>query len=137
MKQADVLKLLKNIQTNPGLKKKVKIFVAVAFVGVLLAGGLVIWAGVTALNYMASSAEQIIKSPAAQAQVESLKSELGEVPKVQFQALSCWETAQTLLAVEPWLTKSLEAHLLSLKAACFGAPKKETCEGEGCTQAEI
>lgn len=133
MKQADVISLLKKIEKNPDLKRKVKIFLAVGLTGVVLAGGLIIWAGFAAFNYMASSAQQIIQTPAVQSQVESLRTEVTKVP--QLQALSCWQKAQSLFAIEPWLAQPLEANLMSLKAACFGAPS-EKCEGESCQQTE-
>jgi hypothetical protein len=129
MKQSDFLEILVKLKSKPGLMRKVKIFAAVGIVGLLATGALVIWAGVSAINYVASSAHQAVESPVTQGHVENLKTEINGLPK--FQAISCWSKAQTLLAVHPWLERPALDNLANLKVACF-EHMPIPCEGAQC-----
>lgn len=131
MKHIIVYEILGKLKRNPKLMRKAKVFVVVGLVGVLLVGALTIWAGVSAINYLASSANQAIQSPITQGHVENLKSEIKSLPN--FQAANCWGKAQTLLGVQPWLAKPALENLTNLRVACF--EKQSTiCNGSDCEQ---
>lgn len=102
--------------------KKFKILALVGIVGILIAGTLVVWAGVSALSYFSSVAQQAIQSPAAQAHINEIHTEMKNLP--QFQAVSCWGKAQSLLAVQPWLERPLMDNLDNLRVACFEHQQK-------------
>lgn len=129
MKHIIVYEILDKLKRNPKLMRKAKVFVVVGLVGVLLTGALTIWAGVSAINYLATSANQAIQSPITQGHVESLKSEIKSLPG--FQAANCWGKAQTLLGVQPWLERPAFENLTNLKVACF-EQKSNLCRGSNC-----
>lgn len=123
-------KMIRKLKTKPHLMQKLKVIVAAGLVGLLVTGGLAIWAGVTAFNYIATKTMEVAQSPVAQANMESLKMELKSLPKIQ--ALSCWGKAQSLMAVEPWLARPVVENLINLKVACL-ANKPASCESHECT----
>ncbi len=131
MKQDIIYEALRKIKAKPNLMRKVKLFAAVGVVSLLLIVVLTIWAGVSAFNYVASKANEVIHSPMAQAQVENLKLEAKGLTK--FQPLGCWVKAQSLIAVEPWLARPALDNLKNLKVACLEATVP-VCEGHDCTQ---
>jgi hypothetical protein len=110
---------------NPELLRKVKIFAVVGIFGLIVVGGLAIWAGVSALNYLVVSANQVVVSPMAQDQIQNVKTKLQHI---QFQPLHCWGKAQTLLNVQPWLERPVVDNLKNLKTACLNT-KPEVAEG--------
>ncbi len=126
MKADLVLKMLNEAKAKPKLWRKLKVFVAVGLAGLLVVSALTIWAGFVAFNYVATTATDVIQSPMAQSQVESLKS---EIANVKIQPLSCWAKAQSLLAVEPWLQRPAAEILSNLKVACFEKNLLNTAEG--------
>jgi hypothetical protein len=128
MKTDLIMNVLKGAKKKPSLWRKIKIFAAVGIVGLLLIGGLTIWAGFAAFNYVASTATTVIQSPVAQAKVEDLKSGIA-IPKIQ--PLTCWAKAQSLLAVEPWLQRPPGELLSSLKVACLEGVT-QPCKGRDC-----
>ncbi|MBC7420636.1 MAG: hypothetical protein H7328_07905 [Bdellovibrio sp.] len=129
MKQDIIYKILRKIKEKPSRMRKVKIFVAVGFVGLLVTGALVIWAGVSALNYVASKTNEVIQSPTAQAKVENFKLKADGLKKFQ----PCWVKAQSLMTIEPWLLPPALENLINLKVACLEAKLTE-CEGHDCKQ---
>jgi hypothetical protein len=94
------------LNLDPKIIKKIKIFAIVGVVCILILGSLVIWTGVTVIKHVASS------SPIGQ-----LKTELNELPNLN--ALSCWDQAQGLISVRPWLERPALENLNTLKLACF------------------
>jgi len=130
MKRQLILEILRKLKEKPHLMRKVKIFAIVGIVGFLITGALAIWAGISAVSYVATKANQVIQSPQGAAQVAALKSEVTGISGLQ--PLGCWNKAQSLMAFEPWLARPVLANLQSLKVACFivAAP---VCEGSKCT----
>ena len=128
MKTDLILKIIKEAKAKPNLWRKIKVFVAVGFTGLLVVSALTIWAGITAFNFVATTATTVIHSPTTQAHAENLKSDLAAL---KVQPLSCWAKAQSLLAVEPWLQRPPGEILSNLKVACLegAAPP---CKGEEC-----
>ena len=131
MKQIILFEILNKLKDKPKLMRNIKIFAAVGIVVFLVTGTLMIWAGVSAYNYVASSANQFIQAPFAQSQFENIKTELKDIPKLQ--AINCWGKAQSLLAVQPWLERPTLDNLTNLKAACFET-KPTACQGAECKQ---
>ncbi len=121
-----IFEVLKKFKAqNPDFKKKLKIFLLVGAVGLVLTAGLAIWAGVAALNYVASLAT----SPVVQQQVGSLKSEIKTLP--QFALVGCLNKAQSFLNIQAFFERPLADQALALKTACFPETAK-SCEGPDC-----
>lgn len=120
----EVLKKFK--AQNPNFKRKLKIFILVGVVGLVLTAGLAIWAGIAALNYVAT----VATSPVVQQQVGSLKSEIKTLP--QFTLVGCLNKAQTFLNIQAFFEKPLADQAMALKAACFQETVKK-CEGPDCS----
>ncbi len=128
MKNAVVSEMLKKLKSNPQLARKLKVFALVGIVGIILAGGLAIWVGISAVNYVFNTANQVVSSPTAQQQLNTVKDQLQQV---EFQPLSCWNKTQNLLTAQPWLESSAIDNLRNLKTACFYSTPT-TCEGSKC-----
>ncbi len=129
MKQDIIFQVLRKIKAKPDLMRKLKIFAVLGVVGFLITGALAIWAGVSAFNYVASKTSEVIQSPTTQVQVENVKIELKRLPR--FQALNCWNKAQSLMAVQPWLERPAIDNLVNLKVACL-EQLPAVCEGTEC-----
>lgn len=131
MKKVILFELLRKLKTQPKQMRKVKIFAVVGVAGFLLVSTLAIWAGISAVSFVASKATEIIHSPQAAQQVENLRTEVKELPRLQ--ALNCWGKAQSLMAVEPWLARPALDNLKNLKVACL-EERSTVCEGHECTE---
>lgn len=100
------------------LSRKLKIFLGVGFVGIIMIGALVIWAGIATIKGVANLAEEARVSD----KVISLQKEMENIatlPKVD-----CWNTVQGLLNVEIWLESPIAENLQSLKLACMNTEKE-------------
>ena len=115
---------------KPRLLRKVKIFAAVFVVGIAITGGAAVWAGMAALGYVSNVAEKAMLSPTTTTAVENLREEAGKLSLAK--PAECWNQAQTLLSVEPWLQSPLREILQDLGSACF-QEKAKTCDGQSCT----
>jgi cytoskeletal protein RodZ len=103
----------------PKKRKKIKTYLALAFCSFVLILGLVAWAGISAVEYIASASTQTLLPTAATQQITKLKEESKILST--FQPMSCLDKAQSLISVQPWLEQSVSLNFLDLKAACFGA----------------
>jgi hypothetical protein len=117
MKQKIVFDFLNKTKESSKLKRKLKFFAIFGIIVFFMSSALTIWAGVTAYNYIAVKATEVIRSPLALNHVENLKADFKTLPK--FQAISCWSKAQSLLAVQPWLQRPALDNFVNLKAACL------------------
>lgn len=117
MKQQIVYEIIRRLKDDPKLMKKVKVFALIGFLGILVTGTLAIWAGVSAIRYVASSTHQVIQSQVAHDQVENIKTELSGLPKLR--PLHCWGKAQSLMSVQPWIERPAIDNLAHLKSECF------------------
>lgn len=127
MKKMMLIEIIRKLKSRPDLMRKAKIFAFVGLFGFLITGALAIWAGITAFNYVANQATAVVQSNAVQMNIESLKTDIKAGP--QFQALGCWNKAQNLFAIEPWLQRPALENLAQLKAACFKERPMQTTEG--------
>lgn len=130
MKQDIFLEIIRKLKAKPHLMRKVKIFVVVGVIGFFVTGALAIWAGISAISYVADKANVVMQSPQTTAHVENFKT---EVKGLSLQPLNCWGKAQSLMAVEPWLARPALDNLKNLKVACLEATSP-VCEGHECTQ---
>lgn len=128
MKQIILHKLLKRLQTEPQLMRKVKIFAIVSVAVVFISGGLLIWAGLSAAKYVVAATNQSIKSTEGQQIMKTVNEEL---KSLSFQPVTCWGKTQSLFSLQPWIERPVMDNIENLKAACFEsssqkpAPRKE------------
>ncbi len=130
MKRLIIFEILRKIKSRPEVLRKVKIIAFISLVGFVLVGALTIWAGVSAFKYVVATTNQAVMSPQIKNQVQNMQSELKQI---QLQPLSCWNKAQSLLALQPWLEKAALDNLRNLKVACLDS-LPAVCEGDECTQ---
>lgn len=116
MKKIIFFRLIKNLNSQPKLLKKLKVFIVLGLITFTLLGGLAIWASVSALQYLTTKSNEIDITNFSRQQIASIKSEMAEI---NFQPLRCWSQTQSLLAIEPWLKNTLEVNFQSMKSACF------------------
>jgi cell division protein FtsX len=127
MKKYVLYEILNRVRGRPDLLRKLKIFAAFGFVGLLLSSVFAVWLGVTAIGYVSNKATEIVQSPQASEQIEKLKTGVQGLSAVQ--TVTCWSRAQRLLAFEPWLTQSALGNLIMLKDACLGSSTQEPATG--------
>ncbi len=130
MKRLLLLELIRKLKAKPSLRRKAIAFVIVGALGIVLVASLTIWAGISAIHYVADKASIAMQSPQAAAHLDSLKTEAKDV---SLQPLNCWLKAQSLMAVEPWLARPVWDNLKNLKTACLAAVTP-VCEGHDCAQ---
>lgn len=128
MKYSAIFLILKSLQENPKLWRKVKTLAVFGLFGVVLIGGMAVWAGLSVIGYLSSSAHQYIQAPVTQSYVENAKTHLQQV---HFKTASCWSQSQDLLHLQPWIEHGLSENIRRLKGACFES-KGEECLTEEC-----
>jgi hypothetical protein len=128
MKQQLLIQFLRKLKTNPGLRRKVKIFAIVGLAGFIMTGILAAWVAVSAFNYVSSTTIGAIQSEAAQNHVDNIKAEFKGLSALQ--VATCWAQAQSLMAVQPWLERSMSENLARLKVACLENKPKECIDAK-------
>ena len=103
MKQVIFFEILRKLKQDPYLLRKFKTFAIIGVIGFVLVGGVAVWAGISAIKFAVTSANQVIFSPTNQGYLNQAKSEFKQM---QFQPAECWGKAQSLLTVQPWLEKT-------------------------------
>jgi hypothetical protein len=99
--------------------KKLKVVLAVAAVGFVVTASLVVWLSLATLQYVASTVQNINPS-----HVAALKSHVTSLPDLRLstlQGMNCWQKAQSLMEVLPWVERPVGANLEDLHTACFGS----------------
>ena len=117
MKKEILLTILKKIETNKKFRRKLKIFVAIAFVGFFIISGLTVWMGFKAFNYVATKTKESGNLPVVQGYVQNLNSDLKAISKDQ--VISCWGKTQSLMTIQAWLEKPALDNLIDLKDICL------------------
>lgn len=125
MKRLIFFEILRRFKSAPALKRKLKIFLVVGVVGFFVTSALVIWAGIAGVRYVANLAQDT----SVTTQVESLKHEVREMPALM--KVGCWDKAQSLIGVEPWLERPIADNFRNLKVACLGK-QEPLCKGAEC-----
>lgn len=85
--------------------RKIKLFALAGFASVLLLGGLTIWAGISAVQAVSTKFTASV------------------------QPLPCWNKAQSLIALQPWMERPALDHLAALKVACLESKHQPIDEG--------
>lgn len=116
MKRYLIAEIVRKAKTSASFRRQLKIAVTIGFVGFLLVGGLTIWAGISAVKYVAATASQVIQDPKTQSHLQSAKAELQQV---QLQPFSCWQKTQALLMLQPWVERPVGENLRGLQEACL------------------
>lgn len=124
MKKYIFFELMRNIKSKPELMRKMKVFAAVGAFGFLLMGSLIIWAGISAVSYFTRVTKEVIQSPQTVLHVENIKSEVKGVSTI-IQSVDCWDKAQSLMTLEPWLQKPAMDNLNSLIKTCLENADKQ------------
>ncbi|MBM9615682.1 hypothetical protein JWJ90_15545 [Desulfobulbus rhabdoformis] len=118
MNQSELHKAFNNFKANDQLKRKLKIFLGIGCLGMLLLGGLILWVGFTAVQQVA----QIGRDVNIKEQVENLTGGVRDIPAVV--KVGCWEKVQSLMNIQVWLETPLSENITSLKDACFASDGK-------------
>ncbi len=118
MNQSELHKAFNNFKANDHFKRKLKIFLGIGCLGMVLVGGLVFWAGFTAVQQVAKIGSNVN----VQEQMENLKGEISEIPAIV--KVGCWEKVQSLLSIQVWLENPLGENITSLQDACFASDGK-------------
>lgn len=118
MNKSELNKVANSLNINNQLKRKLKIFLGIGCLGVVLLGGLIIWAGVATVTQVAKIGSNVT----VQERVNNLKTGISEIPAVV--KVGCWEKVQSLMNIQVWLETPLGENITSLQAACFGSDVK-------------
>lgn len=132
MKEQLAREILYKIKSRPDLKKKLKIAIIVGVIGLFITGGLLVWAGVAAFNYVGSQ----LQTANVKGTVETLQSEIKNGTAINaVNAVGCWNQAQSMLTVETWLNRPLADNFDRLMKSCLGS-KTIDCKGAECPKNE-
>ena len=113
MKHLVLLELMRKFQASEQSRRKFKIFLGAGLAGLLLAGALIIWAGVAAIQQVAG----LGANAKVQEQVRDLTTEIPNLPALA--KVGCRDKVQSLLSVGVWLEKPVAANVQSLRDACW------------------
>ena len=122
MNQVDLSETMRRVMANDQLKKKLKVFFGIGCIGILLVGGLIIWAGIATVKYVASSGANVN----VQEQVQNLQGRALNLPAMAKDG--CWEKAQSLLTVQVWLEKPVAENIQGLMDACLGSESNSSAK---------
>ena len=89
MNQSELHKAFNNFTAKDQFKRKLKIFLGIGCLGMVLVGGLILWAGVATVQQAAK-----IVTYGNPAQVENRKGRISEIPAI---SRWCWENVQSLM----------------------------------------
>lgn len=120
------LSKLERYKSNPNFMKKVILWGSLALGGLFVLLAVAIWGAVSLFSAATSTASKMAASPAAQSYADSLKSDLQDLPRIK--ALPCFDTAQNLLALGPWLERPVLDNMVQLKDACLAADRPSSEE---------
>jgi hypothetical protein len=122
MNQTGLQQAMNKYKDNDQLKRKLKIFLGIGCFGILLVGGLILWAGVTTVQHVADLGSKVN----VQEQMQNLKGKVPEIPAIV--KAGCWGKVQSLMSIQIWLDTPVAKNIASLKNACFGSDIKEKPE---------
>ncbi|NJL23971.1 MAG: hypothetical protein HC902_01460 [Calothrix sp. SM1_5_4] len=119
MSMTVINELLRRANSDPKLKRKLKIFVATTLMAIILSGALAIWAGLTAIDYVTRTASAL--RPGNSVDIAgAIQTFNGEQALLQ---LGCLDRAKAMLDLAPWLERPLQQNLHEIIAACGNAGK--------------
>ncbi len=117
MKKYIFMELVRRIQRQPQLGKKLKVFAALGVVTLIFTFGLAIWAGLSAVNYAVVTAGQFIQMPVTQTHLDQVTAGIEKVENIG--RTNCWLKAQKMLNLEVWLNQPPSENFKSLKSVCW------------------
>lgn len=120
MSEMDLSETIRRFMANEQLKRKLKVFLGIGCIGILLVGGLVIWAGIATVKHVATIGADVN----VQEQVQNLKTGVSNLPAIA--QVGCWEKAQSLLDIQVWLEKPVADNIQGLMDACLGSEEKSS-----------
>ncbi len=115
MNQSELQQAFNQFKDNDQLKRKFKIFLGIGCLGILLVGGLILWASVATVQHVAGLGSKVN----VQEQVQNLKGKIPGIPAIA--KAGCWEKVQSLMSIQIWLETPVAENINSLKDACFGS----------------
>jgi hypothetical protein len=113
VKNLILFEILRKLDGDYKLKRKLKIFLGLGLACILLFGCLIIWAGITTVRKAADFGTR----PEVQEQVRNLKTEVTKLPAMA--KVGCWQKVQDLMSVQIWLQKPAVENINSLREACL------------------
>jgi hypothetical protein len=125
VKRLILFEILKRLNSNPSARRKLKAFLAVGVVVIVLSLGLLVWGTVAAFQF-ATTAAKDLNLPTS---VEIVKSEIKEAPPIL--QPGCLQRAKGFMSVRVWLEEPIGQTLQELKAACF-FDEPGACAGKDC-----
>ena len=111
-----ILEKIKNFKSNGKYKRNLRILLIAGTFGVLVVGGLIVWAGIAGFNYISSTSRSVNISEKIPASISSPE---------------CWSKAQSLLNFQVWLDRPALENLVSLKNVCLGAASGDPTKNLG------
>lgn len=108
--------------------KKIKKIILLGIVGIVIIGGIAIWASVAAVKQLAATTSEIYTSQVTQEKLQTINT---EIKRWNFQPLDCWGKVQSLTAFQTWIEKPVIENLRNLKIACLDI-KPSNCQGDTC-----
>ena len=118
MNQSELQKAFNNLKANDQLKRKLKIFLGIGCLGMLLVGVLILWAGVATVQHVAKIGSNVN----VREQVENIKGGIPKIPAIV--KVGCWEKVQSLMGIQIWIETPLGENITSLQDACFASDIK-------------
>ncbi len=132
MNQSELQQTLNKFKNNDQLKRKLKIFLGIGCFGILVVGGLILWAGVTTVQHVAGLSSKVN----VQEQVLNIKEKIPAIPAIA--KAGCWEKVQSLMTIQVWLDTPVAENIAGLKNACLGSDIKGKPEpGVGRTNGDV
>lgn len=126
-----LIKAASLIIENPNWRRKLKTIAIVGIIGLVLSGGLVIWAGWSAAKYLAQNIGPTVATSVKAVESAETAISQGKVPALGLVASleKCWTTVQGLVSSENLLVGGLagglQGALNTAKTACLSGIQTE------------
>ena len=134
MRNLTFFEIWKRLERKPKFKRKLKIFAIVGLLGFFMTSSLAIWTGVAVWDYFSAKGNLGVSSGTSE-YIENLRTRIDAIPNIN--ARNCWDKAQSLIGIEPWLARPLADNLVHLKVACLEAKRPSECIGSDCDKYKI
>lgn len=130
MKQKIFYELLGQLKQKPDLMRKLKTWAIIGVFGLIIITGLTFWAGISAIGYITSSANQTVQSligptnadeqsnTHTESYIESFKTNQMTALH-QLLSEKCWNKAKSLLNIQAWLESPALLILENLQISCI------------------
>ena len=107
---------LKFRKPSPKLRKKLKIFLGISVVGLILSGAFAVYLGFMGMKYVAAT----VSTPEIAEHAETLRSKVEQIPALT--VARCLDAAQSFADIESLLATPILRNLQTLQQACFSSP---------------